>query len=147
MTGYVRGFPEACDRRFSCGHLKRLRNSSSSKVCHNFFLPGQLFLIFIPSCSSTPLEIFVEILTRTLPRSMQDPLSRIMEESGLKMGQDLSQMYVWPMQDLDMVEPWYTQDADIMKLWCNKILTRSVCKIFTRLKQILAWLCMYVYNA
>ena len=33
-----------------------------------------------------------------------------MEESGLKMGQDLSQIYVWPMQDLDMVEPWSTQD-------------------------------------
>ena len=58
----------------------------------------------------TPLEIFVKILTKTLPRSMQESDIRIMEEPGLKMGQDLSQIYVWPMQDLDMVEPWYTQD-------------------------------------
>ena len=33
-----------------------------------------------------------------------------MEELGPKMGQELSQIYVWSMQDLDMVEPWYTQD-------------------------------------
>ena len=42
-----------------------------------------------------------------------------MEES-LKMGQDLSQIYVWSMQDLDMVEPWYTQDPDVIKLWCTQ---------------------------
>ena len=64
----------------------------------------------------SPLEIFVKILTKTLPRSMQDSdiknLGRIMP--------DLSQMYVWPMQDLDMVEPWYTQDPDMIKLWCTQ---------------------------
>ena len=43
-----------------------------------------------------------------------------MEETGLKMGQDLSQIYVWSMQDLDLVEPWYTQDPDMIKLWCTQ---------------------------
>ena len=61
------------------------------------------------------IEIFVKILTRTLPRSMQDPIiknqGRIMPENGT------SKIYVWSMQDLHMVEPWYTQDPDIIKLW------------------------------
>ena len=56
------------------------------------------------------LEIFIKILTKTLPRSMQDSNIRIVEKSGLKMGQDLSQIYVWSTQDLDMVESRYTQD-------------------------------------
>ena len=43
-----------------------------------------------------------------------------MEGSGFKLGQDLSQIYVWSMQDLDMVEPWYTQDPDMIKLWCTQ---------------------------
>ena len=36
------------------------------------------------------------------------------------MGQDLSHIYVWPMQDLDMVEPWYTQDLDMVEPWCTQ---------------------------
>ena len=62
--------------------------------------------------------IYVKILTKTLPRSMQDSDIKNHEESGLKMGQDLSQIYVWSMQDLDKVEPWYTQDPDMIMLWC-----------------------------
>ena len=41
---------------------------------------------------------------------MQNSNIRIVEKSGLKMGQDLSQIYVWSTQDLDMVESRYTQD-------------------------------------
>ena len=59
---------------------------------------------------------YAKILTKTLPRS-KILISRIMEESGLKMGQDSSQICVWSMQDLDMVEPWYTQDPDMINLW------------------------------
>ena len=76
--------------------------------------------IFISDLSRSLLEILVKILTRTLPRSMQDSDIKNHGESRLKMEQDLSQIYVWSMQDLDMVEPWYTQDPDMIKLWCTQ---------------------------
>ena len=77
----------------SCGLLK------INFVCCNKMNKGS------PCMPLTPCQDLCKIL-----------ISRIMEESGLKMGQDLSQ--VWSMQDFDMVEPWYTQDPDIIKLWC-----------------------------
>ena len=46
---------------------------------------------------------------------MQESDIRIMEESGLKMGQELSQMYVWPLQRYT-----HTQDPDMIKLYCTQ---------------------------
>ena len=49
------------------------------------------------------------------------------------MGQDLSQIHVWPMQDLDIVEPWYTQDPNIIKLWCTQDIYKDHCYIIISL--------------
>ena len=78
-------------------------------ACRKDFNSSQMFRFRVIT-HNIPTRIIVKILTRTLPRSMQDPV----------MGQDLSQIYVWSMKDLHMVEPWYAEDPDMIKLWCTQ---------------------------
>ena len=60
-------------------------------------------------CLITSLLIEFQPLCQDLCKIL---ISRIMEELGLKMGQDYPRYnYVWSMQYLDMVESWYTQKS------------------------------------
>ena len=87
-------------------------------------------------------NLLVNILTKTLPtRSMQDSdiknHGRIRPENGTRFILD-------PCKIFDMVEPWCTQDPDMIKLWCTQDPYKDQYATWLT-KQILAWLCMYIY--
>ena len=62
-------------------------------------------------CPITSLLIEFQPLCQDLCKIL---ISRIMEELGLKMGQDYPRYnYVWSVQYLDMIKLWCTQDPYI----------------------------------